>query len=91
MSDLTDRQWQRVGSRSLEVEESDGWDSLDTMATNYPSTDSGAIRCPFPRCGFARHDPCAMFKHVHFGPHGRSYGVTLQEFADGRPLQVQVW
>ena len=79
---MTEEDWDRINDRSVRIEYTEGWDSLHTMATNYPmDDDTGATLCPFPRCGFRRHDPRAMFRHVHFGPHGNSYGMTLKQFA----------
>jgi hypothetical protein len=76
--------WRAVAQRSLQIEVEQGWDSLETMATNYPTDErTKAIICPFPKCGFRRHDPRSMFKHVHFGPHGLTYGLTLHDFAEG--------
>lgn len=85
--ELSDEQWQRVHDRSLAIERDQGWDSLHTMATNYPTSPSGAVRCPFPKCGFTRFDPRAMFEHVHFKAHGLTFGMDLRAFADGAPVR----
>ena len=80
---MNDGQWDAVRRRSAQIEAVDGWDSLGTMETKYPATESGAILCPFPTCGFARFDARAMFKHVHFGPHGLTWRMSLEDFAAG--------
>lgn len=76
--------WDAIRDRSVDIEEGEGWDSLATMETNYATDDdTGALICPFPDCRLRRHDPKVMFKHVHFGPHGNSYGMGIDDFAMG--------
>jgi hypothetical protein len=78
---MTGLNWEAIERYSVEIERAEGWDSLHTMRTNYPThPDTGTGTCPFPRCDFRRNDPTKMFAHVHFGPHGKSYGMTLTEF-----------
>jgi hypothetical protein len=81
-ADEIEDRWRAIGLLSQSLEESDGWDSLHTMETNYPTDDeTGATLCVFPGCQFRRHEPRAMFVHVHFGPHGASYNMDIDEFA----------
>jgi hypothetical protein len=78
---MNESDWAVVEQMSQDIEFDDGWDSLDTMLTNYPKDErTGAFICVFPSCGFRRHSHRDMFKHVHFGPHGNSYGMTFAAF-----------
>lgn len=61
----TARDWSRV------VEVADGSDSISTIERG-PRTDdgtafepSGAFVCCWPGCKFARHDPEALWRHIH--------------------------
>lgn len=68
---------------SVRLEDATGHDSIPTVEAKYlrePEPD-GAILCAFSRaatmgqhdCRFRRHDPEAMWRHVHFTGHGRSW------------------
>lgn len=81
-ADEIEDRWRAIGLLSQSIEDRDGWDSLHTMETSYPKDwETGATLCVFPGCRFRRREPRAMFVHVHFGPHGASYGMDIDEFS----------
>jgi hypothetical protein len=57
---------------SLAWEAATGCDSIATIEGMYDRSPSGAYRCVYPGCSFARRDPEALWRHVHSGP-GRNY------------------
>lgn len=73
---------EEIRAHSLAEEERTGADSVDTIERMYDRTYGGAIWCVFPDCEFARRDPIAMWRHVHFGPKHRSVRVRIQEVAE---------
>jgi hypothetical protein len=54
-----------VRERSLRLERETGADSIATIERVYERRPSGAIECVWPRCEYARHDPVALWRHVH--------------------------
>ena len=61
--------WRTV-KLSLAWEEQTGYDSIPTIERVYERTgrgrtDSGAYKCVWPKCGFARRDSVALWRHVH--------------------------
>lgn len=64
---------------SVKLEDETMYDSIPTIERIYQTTDSGAYECPWPTCVVVRRDPVVMWRHVHFGMHGKSFGRTFEE------------
>lgn len=64
---------------SLRLELDTGCDSIPTIERVYDRTLRGAYECPHPGCRLARMQAAEMWRHVHFGPHGLSFGVRTPE------------
>lgn len=63
---------------SLDLEHETGYDSIPTIERVY---DHGihAFECCWPDCSVRRLDAAAMWEHVHFGKHGKSFDMTLAD------------
>ena len=68
---------------SIRLEHKTGYDSIPTIERIYVD-DFGSKRlyaCVWPRCAYRCQDSGVMWRHVHFGPHGLSFGVKTPEEA----------
>jgi hypothetical protein len=62
---------------SLVLEKRTGHDSAQTIEEHYEQTPSGAYLCAFPGCGYRRHDPAALWRHMCLsGKHGLPFGTS---------------
>lgn len=78
MGDETEDDWEAL---SLLLEQATGYDSIPTIDIHY-FKDSGVGECVWPGCRFRRRDALALWRHVHFGPHGRSFGEGANTYAE---------
>lgn len=64
---------------SLELEAETGCDSIPTIARIYEQTEGGSYLCCYPACRFKARDPVRVWRHIHFGSHGHSFGARSPE------------